>query len=309
MRIVVPRQSSVRPIPASRREPRGYAPRRPHAARLPLRTTRGGFSEFHVAGLRARRSVLPYLLCRRYAARLQRSRCAGDRRAAERSCRAIHRRRKRKRLFRSGRRANQLPRRVRQDGRKPMYRNAVADTPRTGGRLLRLRLVAMDVQRIELEADRIVAEELDRARQKIIENHVAAGQRTTGTTADSITIAVTTNGGVTTGTMDARPYFAALETGTQPWQSQHFRRRRDGSVYPSAPKWFIDIIADWAATKGVDISAWGAATKIMTEGSALFRNGGREDIFTPEIAALSDRIADRLAGLFDAQIVESILRQ
>lgn len=68
----------------------------------------------------------------------------------------------------------------------------------------------MDVQRIELEADRIVAEELDRARQKIIENHVAAGQRTTGTTADSITIAVTTNGGVTTGTMDARPYFAAL---------------------------------------------------------------------------------------------------
>ena len=88
----------------------------------------------------------------------------------------------------------------------------------------------MDVQRIELEADRIVAEELDRARQKIIEHHVAAGQRTTGTTADSITI-------------------------------------------------------------------------------ALFRNGGREDIFTPEIAALSDRIADRLAGLFDAQIVESILRQ
>lgn len=73
----------------------------------------------------------------------------------------------------------------------------------------------MDVQRIELEADRIVAEELDRARQKIIEHHVAAGQRTTGTTADSITIAVTTNGGVTTGTMDARPYFAALETGTR----------------------------------------------------------------------------------------------
>ena len=127
----------------------------------------------------------------------------------------------------------------------------------------------MDVQKIELEADRIVTEELDRARRKIIENHVAAGQQTT----------------------------------------QHFRRRRDGSVYPSAPKWFIDIIAGWAAAKGVDISAWGAATKIMTEGSALFRNGGREDIFTPEIAALSDRIADRLAGLFDAQIVESILRQ
>ena len=32
----------------------------------------------------------------------------------------------------------------------------------------------MDVQKIELEADRIVTEELDRARRKIIENHVAA---------------------------------------------------------------------------------------------------------------------------------------
>lgn len=167
----------------------------------------------------------------------------------------------------------------------------------------------MDVQRIELEADRIVAEELDRARRKIIENHIAAGQRTTGATADSITIDVVTSGGVTTGTMDARPYFAALETGTQPWRSQHFRRRRDGSVYPSAPKWFIDIIADWAAAKHIDISAWGAATKIMTEGSKLYREHGCDDIFTPEIKALSDRIADRLAGLFDAQIVESILRQ
>lgn len=143
----------------------------------------------------------------------------------------------------------------------------------------------MDVQRIELEADRIVAEELDRARQKIIENHVAVGQRTTGHNRRQHHNSRNDQWRRNHGTMDARPYFAALETGTQPWQSQHFRRRRDGSVYPSAPKWFIDIIADWAATKGVDISAWGAATKIMTEGSALFRNGGREDIFTAEIAA------------------------
>ncbi|WP_278685650.1 hypothetical protein [Alistipes finegoldii] len=167
----------------------------------------------------------------------------------------------------------------------------------------------MDVQRIELEADRIVAEELDRARRKIIENHIAAGQQTTGATAESITITVTTNGGVTTGTMDARPYFAVLETGTQPWKTPHTRQRRDGSTYVSAPKWFADIIAEWATAKGVDINPYAAAYRIMTDGSKLFRDGGREDIFTPEIAALSDRIADRLAGLFDAQIVESILRQ
>lgn len=167
----------------------------------------------------------------------------------------------------------------------------------------------MDVQKIETEADRIVAEELDRARKRIIENHVAAGQRVTGATADSITVTVTTGGGVVVGDMDARGYFAALETGSRPWQTPHTRQRSDGSTYLSAPKWFAEIIREWATAKSVEINPYAAAYRIMTEGSQLFREGGREDIFTPEIRDLLDRIAQRLAGLFDAQIVESILRQ
>lgn len=168
----------------------------------------------------------------------------------------------------------------------------------------------MDVQKIETEADRIVAEELDRARKRIIENHVAAGQRVTGATADSITVTVTTSGGVTVGDMDARGYFAALETGSRPWQRPYYRQTKDGRMLPAPPKWFRDIIAEWLTNRGLtDYSPWLVAGKNMTEGSALFRNGGREDIFTPEIRDLLDRIADRLAGLFDAQIVESILRQ
>lgn len=166
-----------------------------------------------------------------------------------------------------------------------------------------------DIRTIETEADRVVAEELEEARRKIIENHITAGQRTTGKTADSITITVSTSGSMTTGTMDARAYFANLETGTRPWSTPHVRHRRDGSTYPSAPKWFIDVIAEWVAAKGIGGSPWGIATKIMTEGSKLYREGGREDIFTPEIIALQERIAKRLAGLFEAQIVQSILRQ
>lgn len=157
--------------------------------------------------------------------------------------------------------------------------------------------------------ERVVAEELEEARRRIIENHVTAGQRATGKTADSITIAVSSSGDVTLGTMDARAYFASLETGTKPWSTPHVRRRRDGSTYPSAPKWFINVIAEWVAAKGVDRSPWAIATKIMTEGSKLYRDGGREDIFTPEIMALQERIAKRVAGLFEAQIVQSILRQ
>lgn len=168
----------------------------------------------------------------------------------------------------------------------------------------------MDARLIETEADRIVAEELDRARKRIIENHVAAGQRVTGATADSISITVTTNGGITVGDMDARGYFAALETGSGPWQHPYYRQTKDGRMLPAPPKWFRDIIAEWLANRGlIDYSPWLVAGKNMTEGSALFREGGREDIFTPEIPDLLDRIARRLAGLFDAQIVESILRQ
>lgn len=168
----------------------------------------------------------------------------------------------------------------------------------------------MDAQKIEIEADRIVAEELERARQRIISNHVAAGQRVTGATADSITVTVTTSGSITAGAMDARGYFAALETGSRPWRNPCYRQTKDGRMLPAPPKWFRDIIAEWLANRGLtDFSPWLVAGKNMTEGSALFRNGGREDIFTPEIPILLDRIADRLAGLFDAQIVESILRQ
>ena len=166
----------------------------------------------------------------------------------------------------------------------------------------------MDVRTIETQAAEIVQEELDAARKRIIENHIAAGQRTTGKTADSIVVNVASTGSLVVGIMDARAYFAALETGTQPWKTPHMRQRKDGTLYPSAPKWFIDIIREWAEAKGLDISAWGAATKIMTEGSALFRDGGRDDIFTPELNAVYENVANRLAGLFDAQIVESILR-
>lgn len=167
----------------------------------------------------------------------------------------------------------------------------------------------MGVRVIETDAEAIVREELDAARARIIENHIAAGQKATGATADSVVVSVTTLDTTVIGEIDARAFFAALETGTKPWANPHMRQRKDGTEYPSAPKWFIDIIRDWATAKGVDVSPWGVATKIMTDGSKLFRDGGRSDIFTPEIKTALNNIADRVAGLFEAQLIESILRE
>lgn len=154
----------------------------------------------------------------------------------------------------------------------------------------------------------IIDDQLRILRENIIANHFAAGQKASGKTADSMTISITKEGdGVIVGTLDARDYFGNLEQGNKPFGAQYFRYRSDGTTYPSAPKWFIEIIREWAEAKHLDFdSHWAVATKIMTEGTELYRNGGREDIFTPEIPKAVAELQRRLAGLFDAQLTASV---
>lgn len=158
-------------------------------------------------------------------------------------------------------------------------------------------------------ADNILSEELERLKGRIIANHIAAGQKASGRTIESIVVHVEYSSDGASGDIDARAYFAGLETGSRPWSKIHNKTRKDGTEYPSAPKWFIDVIRDWASVKGVSLdSPWGVATKIMTDGSALFRDGGRDDIFSNEIPTAVENVSSRLAGLFDVQLTESILR-
>ena len=149
-------------------------------------------------------------------------------------------------------------------------------------------------------AENILNEELGRLKERIIANHIAAGQRASGRTIESIVVHVESTPDGASGELDARAYFAGLETGSRPWSRIHTRLRKDGSEYPSAPKWFIEVVEGWAATKGVNLDS--------PCGSALFRDGGRDDIFSNEIPVAFDNVASRLAGLFDVQLTESILR-
>ena len=165
----------------------------------------------------------------------------------------------------------------------------------------------MDESQLRYNVEQIVTDQIKMLREDIIANHFAAGQKASGRTAQSMTINVTNESGVVVGTLDGRAYVGNLEQGNQPFRAQYFRRRADGSTYPSAPKWFIDIIAEWASDKGIDLdSPWGVASSIMVNGTALFRDGGRADIFTPEIPKAVNEIQRRLAGLFDAQLTASV---
>lgn len=138
---------------------------------------------------------------------------------------------------------------------------------------------------------KVVREELESLRKKIIDNHLRAGQKASGRTIASLRIEATDD----TGILFGRKAFGTLETG-----------RRGGRV----PKGFYYIILQWVKDKGIQVEdpktfAWFVSRKIAREGTSLYRQGGRADIYSNEIPKTTEAILSRLTGLFGAD-VESI---
>lgn len=150
----------------------------------------------------------------------------------------------------------------------------------------------------QAEVHRIVQEELAQAKANITENIEREGKRASGKTAESMVVAVADEGASVVGTLSGRAYFGALETGSKPWTTQ----------YKRVPKFFADIIAEWADAKGVDAPPYAIATKIMREGSKQHREGAITTVYSEEIDDTLDRINKRVMGLFDSVINESLKR-
>jgi len=133
----------------------------------------------------------------------------------------------------------------------------------------------------------ILKSELESLRDRIIQNHIAAGQKASGKTIQSLLVDVTEDQGELTG----RGFFAVLETG-----------RKGGKV----PKGFQAIILKWAKDKGISIDnpksfAFLVARKIAREGTLLHRTGGRTDIYSREIPKTIENVLRRLG---DDQVTE-----
>lgn len=148
------------------------------------------------------------------------------------------------------------------------------------------------------ELHQIVQEELAKAKANITENIEREGKRASGKTAEGMAITVADEGSGVVGTLSGRAYFSALETGSKPWRNQ----------YKSAPKFFADIIAEWANAKGVTANPYAIATKIMREGTKQHRDGPITTIYSEEIDATYDRIEKRVMLLFDTILTESLKR-
>ena len=161
---------------------------------------------------------------------------------------------------------------------------------------------------------KVLTEELSRLAERIKENHRRAGQVASGRTLRSITYEVTED----RGTLFGREPFHTLETGRGPTRNR------------SNPPVRLDlIIYQWVKDKGIHIAPmpykrkpsekWqpkyssaderalvsfsnAVAKKIHKEGTQLFRDQGRNDIYSNEIPEAIKRIEERIAKVFSLAI-------
>ena len=143
------------------------------------------------------------------------------------------------------------------------------------------------------EIRQILLEELEDLRQRIIANMGTADQIVTGKTKDSLQVNVRELSGVLTG----RQAFATLENGSRPWSRPPKR----------TPKWFADLIGEWIDAKGLDLNQWAVAHTIIHKGSKLYRDGGRADIYSPEIQTAMDRIGDRIMSKYELLVSDRLI--
>lgn len=134
----------------------------------------------------------------------------------------------------------------------------------------------------------LVSSELEALKQKVIENQKNSGQVASGRTIASMKVEVTEEGGVLWG----RSPFGTLETGRKP-----------GKV----PAGFWKIIRQWMDDKGIQVQkpdsfAYLVARKIANEGTQLFRNGGRDDIYSPEVKDTVERVSQGIGILFGSEV-------
>lgn len=159
--------------------------------------------------------------------------------------------------------------------------------------------------RVQGAAKVIITEELEDLLAKIRVQHKQAGQKASGNTIKSMHVVATDS----EGTLYGRVAFGTLETG-----------RKAGAV----PKNFQAIIRQWMSDKGIKAEpipyktnrahkytpqergdmalSYLIARKIKREGTKLFRQGGRADIYSNVVPAARAKILRRLTGFLRVEI-------
>lgn len=150
----------------------------------------------------------------------------------------------------------------------------------------------------------IVTEELQRARQLII-NHIRAnGQNASGRTIKSLHVEATEEEGVLWG---HKP-FGVLETGRKAgkipysFRSIIYQWMQDKGVHGTPIPYKGDGDHKWTPQERGDLKMAGAiAWTIKTRGSRLHRLGGRADVYSNVVPQTLERVRSRLIRLINTQ--------
>lgn len=166
----------------------------------------------------------------------------------------------------------------------------------------------------------IVAEELDELRKRIIANMQREGAVATGNTIRSLRVEQRPFGAALISAQ--RMPFGVLETGRKAGNVPGMRN--------GVPVGFAAIIYKWMQAKGIHATdvrkppsprfvamqgeqeradrslSFAIATSIMKRGTKLFREGGRDTIYSQEIPKTVDRIRERLSRLISDEVLEQI---
>lgn len=139
---------------------------------------------------------------------------------------------------------------------------------------------------------------LSQTGQSAVSQIQANTPKATGKTARSVRFEVKEEGGKIVFQILASKYFKVVETG----------RRPTPSYKPS--KSFVDSIREWLAAKGSDQGpAYAIAQSIHKKGTALWRAGGRQDIFSNVInESFIDKLSNELLTQFAKEYLDSVIK-
>lgn len=137
-------------------------------------------------------------------------------------------------------------------------------------------------------------------------NHENAGQVASGKMRDSIRSAVLHDNEIFIGYVEALGYVETLELGNAPWDDIPTKTAEDGHTYDYVPEWFAETIGEWMANKGLQetktFNRYVVAWNIIHEGTQLYRDGGRNDIYSEIVGQFSNEIADEIMQEYDTLI-------
>lgn len=134
--------------------------------------------------------------------------------------------------------------------------------------------------------------------EQIRRNLASTGTNASGKTSQSLRYEVTQVGERINLKIIGKPYFAVVETGRKP-TPQYTKPSED----------FVSSIRSWLQSRGKDQSAaYAIAKDIHAKGTQLFRDGGRNDIFSNVINQdLTDRISSDALKTF-ANLLQTNIR-